>query len=175
MFYLFNFDRYSYLQFNSDRYFDSCSLQFLFVYNSRSNISKKESQNLIFKLLLQSNLREGSDNSDKFYNQFGCRNTNLQKQIGLYAVEPIDNPNIIAVAINPKEYFESFHDKIFNLKHKGIPKATRAYEAYVERIMDLKDDTEQDEKAKQFVQRHFQVKNTNMQMVSIKKLSVCRS
>lgn len=35
--------------------------------------------------------------------------------------------------------------------------------------MDLKEYTEQDKKSKQFVQRRFQVKNANMQMVSVKK------
>ena len=35
--------------------------------------------------------------------------------------------------------------------------------------MDLKEYTEQDKKPKQFVQRHFQVKNASMQMVSAKK------
>ena len=46
---------------------DSCFLQFLFVWNSRSNISEKESRNLIFKILLQSKLKERLDTSDKFY------------------------------------------------------------------------------------------------------------
>ena len=119
---------------------DICFLQFLFVWNSRSNISEKESRNLIFKILLQSKLKERLDTSDKFYDQFGCRNTNLQIQVGLYAVESIDNPNIITVAVNPKEYFEYFRDKKFNKKHKGIRKDTRAmtFEAYAERITDLK-------------------------------------
>ena len=35
--------------------------------------------------------------------------------------------------------------------------------------MDLKEYTEQDKKSKRFVQRRFQVKNANMQMVSVKK------
>ena len=43
------------------------------------------------------------------------------------------------------------------------------FDAYAERIIDLKEYTKQDKKPKQFVQRHFQVTNTNMQMLSIKK------
>ena len=43
------------------------------------------------------------------------------------------------------------------------------FDAYAERIIDLKKYTKQDKKPKQFVQRHFQVTNTNMQMLSIKK------
>ena len=119
---------------------DSCFLQFLFVWDSRFQISEKESRNLIFKILLQSKLKKRLDTSDKFYDYIGCGNTNLQKQVGLYAVESIDNPNIINVAVNPKEYFEYFREKNLNKKHKGIRKDTRTmtFEAYAERKTDLK-------------------------------------
>ena len=119
---------------------DSCFLQFLFVWDSRFQISEKESRNLIFKILLQSKLKKRLDTSDKFYDYIGWGNTNLQKQVGLYAVESIDNPNIINVAVNPKEYFEYFREKNLNKKHKGIRKDTRTmtFEAYAERKTDLK-------------------------------------
>ena len=82
---------------------DSCSLQFFSVCNSRFIISGKESRNLLFKMLLQSELHKRLAASDKFYDQFGCRNTNLQQQVGLYAVESIDNLKIITVAFNIKK------------------------------------------------------------------------
>ena len=44
---------------------DSCLLQFLSVCDSRSNISKKESRGLIYKMVLQSKLKERFDASDK--------------------------------------------------------------------------------------------------------------
>ena len=31
---------------------------------------------------------------------------NREKQFGLYEIENIYNPNILTIAINPKEYFE---------------------------------------------------------------------
>ena len=99
----------------------SCSLQFIFVCESRSNISeKKKSQNLIFKIALQSKLKERLDTLDKLYDLFDCRNIQFQKQVGLYAVEAIDSLNITTIAVNPKEYFEFFRDKKFDKKHKGI-------------------------------------------------------
>ena len=82
---------------------DSCSLQFFSVCNSRFIISEKESRNLLFKMLLHSELHKRLAASDKFYDQFGCRNTNLQQHVGLYAVESIDNPKIITVAFNIKK------------------------------------------------------------------------
>ena len=54
---------------------DSCSLQFIFVCDSRSNISEKESGDLIFKIALQSKLKERLDTSDKIYDQFSCQKT----------------------------------------------------------------------------------------------------
>ena len=92
LFRLSNFDRYRQL-----------FITVFFVCNSRFIISKKESRNLIFKMLLQSELHKRLAASDKFYDQFGCRNTNLQQHVGLYAVESIDNPKIITVAFNIKK------------------------------------------------------------------------
>ena len=92
LFHLSNFDRYRQL-----------FTTIFFVCNSRFIISEKESQNLIFKMLLQSELHKRLAASDKFYDQFGCRNINLQQQVGLYAVESIDNPKIITVAFNIKK------------------------------------------------------------------------
>ena len=104
---------------------DSCFLQFVFVYDSRSNMSEKELHNLILKIALQSKLKERLDTSDKFYDQFDSCNTQLQKQVGLYAVESIDNPSITAIAVNPKEYFEFFRDEKFNKKTKSLKRYKR--------------------------------------------------
>ena len=54
---------------------DSCSLQFIFVCDSRSNINEKESRYLIFKIALQSKLKERLDTSDKIYDQFSSQKT----------------------------------------------------------------------------------------------------
>ena len=81
---------------------------------------KKKSQNLIFKIALQSKLKERLDTLVKLYDLFDCHNIQFQKQVGLYAVESIDNLNITTIAVNQKEYFKFFRDKKFDKKHKGI-------------------------------------------------------
>ena len=43
------------------------------------------------------------DLSAEFYEQFNCRNTKLQKQVGLLEMENIDKPNVKTIALNPKE------------------------------------------------------------------------
>ena len=42
---------------------------------------------------------------ESFWNQFGIQNKALKKQVGLYEVKGIDNPNILTILVNPKEYF----------------------------------------------------------------------
>ena len=67
----------------------------------------------------QSKLKKRLDTSDEFWDIFDARNASLKKQVGLYEIESIDNPNMITIAVNPKEYFEKFRKKQFNKKHKG--------------------------------------------------------
>ena len=91
--------------------------------------------------------------------------------MGLYQVGSIDNPNVVTVAVNPKEYFEVFHNKSFNKKHKGVKKATEGmnFESYASRIMDLRDYDSIDKKTKQLIQKRFQLKKFHMKMVSVKQ------
>ena len=59
--------------------------------------------------------------------------------MGLYEIENIDNPNLVTIAINPKEYFEKYKDYSINKKHKGVKKNTPGtnFEAYSERLATL--------------------------------------
>ena len=47
---------------------------------------------------------------------FCIRNTSLKKKLGYYAVENIDDPCNITIAVNPKEYHEEFESKKMNKK-----------------------------------------------------------
>ena len=47
----------------------------------------------------------------------------MKKEIvGLFEIENIDNPNLVTIAINPKEYFEKYKDYSINKNHKGVKK-----------------------------------------------------
>ena len=100
---------------------DSCSLQFTFITELKSNISEDEARKLIFEILLLKK-SERLDTSDEFFDQFLCRNKSTKKQVGLYEVESIDNANLVTIAVNPKEYIEIFKNKVMNKKHKGVKK-----------------------------------------------------
>ena len=100
---------------------DSCSLQFTFITELKSNISEDEARKLIFEILLLKK-SERLDTSDEFFDQFLCRNKSTKKQVGLYEVESTDNANLVTIAVNPKEYIEIFKNKVMNKKHKGVKK-----------------------------------------------------
>ena len=57
---------------------------------------------------------------------------------------------MITIAVNPKEYFEKFHSKQFNKKHKRVRKDAQGmgFEAYAEIIMNLRQYQQGDKKPK---------------------------
>ena len=60
------------------------------------------------------------DTSDEFYDFFTSRDITLKKYIELLEVKSINNPNIITIVVNPKEYFELFLNKKFNKNIKEL-------------------------------------------------------
>ena len=60
--------------------------------------------------MLKSKIFDRFDLSAEFYEQFDCGNENLKKRVGFFEIEIIDKPNVITIALNPKEYCERFID-----------------------------------------------------------------
>ena len=77
-------------------------------------------QSLIFKILKNSKITERLDTSHEFWKKYACHKPKLQKQAGLHEIESIDNANILAFPINPKEYYEEFKNRAYNKKHNRI-------------------------------------------------------
>ena len=124
-------------------------------------------------MLTQSKILERIDLSDDFWKQCNVRNPKLKKQVGLYEIESIDNATLIIIAINPKEYFEKYRNREINKKQKGINKDTAGmhFEAYTQRRRFLNEfySYKTAKPKKIIIQKLFQVKNTDMQMVTVKK------
>ena len=137
---------------------DSCSLQFTFINRLASNITDDNARHLIFEILILK-LSDRLDTSHQFFDQFSCRNLSTKKKVGLYEVESIDNPNVVTIAVNPKEYIEIFKSKDLNQKHKGIKKTTPGmnFESFATRIMDTKEYTDVQKKAKSLKQTRFKL------------------
>ena len=89
--------------------------------------------------MIESKISDRLDLSVKLWEQFNSRNKDLKKQAGLFQIENIDKPNIITIALNPKEYYERFYDHSDNKKHKGLKKSTPGmdFDSYSERLADL--------------------------------------
>ena len=146
---------------------------FVFICDLDSNIREDQARNIIFEVMIASQIFDRLDLSAEFYDQFNCRNTKLLKQGGLFEIENIDKPNIITIALNPKEYYERFVDYTDDKKHKRLKKSTpdMDYDSYSNRLSDLTEYySEFFQKPIQKVeQKRFQVINESMQMESVCK------
>ena len=82
---------------------------------------------------------ERFDKSDKFWELFIVCIPENQKVLGLYEVENINDPCLVTLAINPKEYFEYFKKVKTLIKNKGIKKGSAGmdFKNYAERIKPL--------------------------------------
>ena len=85
-------------------------------------------------------------------------------------------PNIIRIALNPKEYYERFADITDNKKHKGLKKSTpdMDFDSYSSRLSDLSEYfnefLKKPDPVKQIEQKRFQIIKESMQMKSVSKV-----
>ena len=155
---------------------DSTSIFFVFICDLSCNVREDEARNIIFEVMLKSKVFDRLDLLAEYYDKFKCRNENLKKRVGFFEVENIDMPNIITIALNPKEYYERFADTTDNKKHKGLKKSTpdMDFDPYSSRLSDLSEYFNEFLKkpnpVKQIEQKRFQIINESMQMKSISKV-----
>ena len=99
-------------------------------------------------------------------------NKDLKKQIGLFEIENIDKSNIITIALNPKEYYERFHDHSNNKKHKGLKKSVpdMDFDSCSSRLADLTEFSKEYFEKPKIEQKSFQIINESMQMKSASKV-----
>ena len=101
------------------------------------------------------------DLSAEFYEQFDYGN---------------DKPNVITIALNPKEYYERFIDHSDNEKYKGLKKSTPGmdFDSYYNRLSDLTKYSNEflttPNKVEQIEQKRFLVINESMQIKSVSKV-----
>ena len=63
---------------------------------------------------INSKIFERLDLSNEFWSQFNFCDTSTKKPVGLIEIESSDNPNIVTIAVNSKEYFKKYRNKSFN-------------------------------------------------------------
>ena len=143
--------------------------QYTFILCLFWQLNEKDSKNVIFEAMINSKIFERLDLSNGLCFQFNKRDTSTEKQVGLHEVQGIDNPNIVTITVNLKEYIEKYKDNSLNKNHKGLKKEISGMhsEAYANRVMTLNGFANQ--KVKKIQQNRFQIKNTEMRMQSISK------
>ena len=101
---------------------DSISPNFLIISHVGSTFPESKVRDILFEIFSSTEIRKRFDKSDKFWEQFGVYKPENQKVLGLYEVESINDPCLVTLATNPKEYLEDFKSESNNKKHKGIKK-----------------------------------------------------
>ena len=155
---------------------DSTSMFFVFICDLNSCVSEDKARNIIFDVMTKSKIFDRLDLLAEFYEQFNCRNEDLRKRVGLFEIESIDKPNVITIALNPKEYYEHFVDHSGNKKHKGLKKSIYGmdFDSYPNRLSDLTEYSNEflskPNKVEKIEQKRFQVINESMQMKSVSKV-----
>ena len=91
-------------------------LNFIFICSSDCSINEIQARKIIFEVMISSKIFDRLDLSDDFWAEFNVQNKKLKNQVGRFEVESINIPNIITIAINPKEYREEFEDLSNNKK-----------------------------------------------------------
>ena len=155
---------------------DSTSLFFVFICNLKCTLPESQARKVIFECMVKSKILNRLDVSDEYWKQYNVYNATTKKQMGLYEIEHIDNPNVCTIAVNPKEYFEKFKNKDINKKHKGVRKGTRGmmFENYANRIKRLRFDLNISPSCESITQRRFEIRNTEMKMTPVNKVKFAR-
>ena len=71
---------------------DSTCLKFIFVSSTDSDIPDKKFRVITFEVIVASKIYDKFDSSNIYWEKFEARKENLQKCLGYYEIEDIDNP-----------------------------------------------------------------------------------
>ena len=63
---------------------DSTSMFFVFICNLNCSVSEQKARNIIFEVMLKSEVFDRFDLLTEFYEQFDCRNEKLKKRVGFF-------------------------------------------------------------------------------------------
>ena len=121
---------------------NSASLEFIVIAEDTCDCGEREMRDVLIYIFLENNIHSRLDLSGEFFKQYGKRNELVQKQVGLYELENIEQGIICALCINPKEYFELYG--IYyetNKKHKGVRKGAKGmdFDNYSSRILSMEE------------------------------------
>ena len=119
----------------------STSLQLIIVSDLTGTFPENNVRDILSEIFSSTEIRKRFDKSDEFWKKFDVHMPENQKVLGLYQVERINDPCLVTLAVNPKEYLEYFQSESINKKHKGVKKGSVGmdFEDFAERIKPLFD------------------------------------
>ena len=94
-----------------------------------------------------------------FRKHFDVQDKSFKKQVMLFEMESINNANIIAIALNPKEYYERYIDHSDNKKYKRLKRGTGGidFDSHSGRLVDLNEFCKHYLKPKKIEQKRFKL------------------
>ena len=98
---------------------DSTVSKFIFVSDSNCDLPEEKFWDIIFEVIVTSKIYKRFDTSHEFWDIFGARKESRRKKLGYYEIENIDNPCILTLTVNPKEYLEMLKNLILNKKRRN--------------------------------------------------------
>ena len=99
---------------------DSTSLKFVFISDPNSYIPENKFRDITFEVITASNIYKRFDSFQQFKDIFGSRKDSRQKKLECYEIENINNPCLVTLSMNPKEYLDLLKDMLRNKKQKRI-------------------------------------------------------
>ena len=87
---------------------DNTAIQFIIISDPNSDMPEPKFRGLIFEIVAATNIYKQFDSSHGFWDNFDARKISRKNKLGYFETENIDNLCFVALAINPKEFFEVF-------------------------------------------------------------------
>ena len=81
---------------------------FIVICKPESCTSDSQFRDNLFEVIINNNILHRSDTSHEFWQRYSAKNESLRKKLSYFSIENIDDPCVITVVVNPKEYFEKF-------------------------------------------------------------------
>ena len=97
-------------------------MKFIFISDPNSETPEDKFRDIIFEVIIASEIYKRLDSSHEFWDIFGARKGQTRKKLGYYETRNSNNLCILTMAINLKEYLELVKNRYLNNKHKSIKK-----------------------------------------------------
>ena len=157
---------------------DSTCLMFQIICNVKNNIHDKKFGDVLFEVMIADDIYNRFDTSPEYWEKFNARKPELQKCLGYFEIESINNHCQIVVAVNPKEYSEHFEDFHCNKKHKDVKKGSPGmnFENFTKRIASVAEIENFDNPKNEYQQQQrFSIVGGEMQNISIMKTKLSQA